>query len=56
MASPAIQQQRGGVSIVKAIAGQPKAAKPDSKDDLKSLPLPEVERQLGSSPGASVTE
>lgn len=25
-------------------------AKPDSKDDLKSLLLPEVEKKLGSSP------
>ena len=25
-------------------------SKPDSKDDLKSLPLPEVEKKLGSSP------
>jgi H+-transporting ATPase len=24
-------------------------SKPDSKDDLKSLPLPEVEKRLGSS-------
>ena len=36
--------------------GQPKApeskpgAKPDSKDDLKSLPMPELEKKLGSSP------
>ena len=31
---------------------QPKApeSKPDAKDDLKSLPLPEVEKKLGSSP------
>ena len=26
------------------------ASKPDAKDDLKSLPLPEVEKKLGSSP------
>ena len=25
-------------------------SKPDAKDDLKSLPLPEVEKKLGSSP------
>ena len=25
-------------------------AKPDGKDDLKSLPMPEVEKKLGSSP------
>ena len=25
-------------------------AKPDGKDDLKTLPLPEVEKELGSSP------
>ncbi len=25
--------------------------KPNAKDDLKSLPLAEVEKQLGSSPG-----
>jgi H+-transporting ATPase len=37
-------------------ADQPKASeskpgsKPDAKDDLKSLPLPEVEKKLGSSP------
>jgi H+-transporting ATPase len=35
---------------VKAVVGQPKTPKPDSKDDLKSLPLPEVEKKLGSSP------
>ena len=45
---------------MKAIAEQPEAklkspesksrSKPDSKDDLKSLPMPEVEKQLGSSP------
>ncbi len=38
------------------ITSQPKTAeskpglKPDAKDDLKSLPLPEVEKKLGSSP------
>ena len=32
-------------------------SKPDAKDDLKSLPLPEVEKKLGSSPdGLSQTE
>ncbi len=25
-------------------------SKPDAKDDLKSLPMPEVEKRLGSSP------
>jgi H+-transporting ATPase len=38
---------------------KPKApeSKPDAKDDLKSLPLPEVEKKLGSSPdGLSQTE
>src|SRR5208337_4210767 len=38
---------------------QPKApeSKPNAKDDLKSLPLPEVEKKLGSSPdGLSQTE
>ncbi len=45
---------------MKAIAEQTEAklkspesksrSKPDSKDDLKSLPMPEVEKQLGSSP------
>jgi H+-transporting ATPase len=41
---------------MKAIADQPKAAeskpgsKPDSKDDLKTLPLPEVEKKWGSPP------
>src|SRR5271170_315155 len=33
----------------KAPGSQP-TSKPDAKDDLKSLPLPEVERKLGSSP------
>jgi H+-transporting ATPase len=34
------------------LESKPKApeSKPDSKDDLKSLPLPEVEKKLGSSP------
>jgi H+-transporting ATPase len=37
---------------VKAVAERPKAAdsKPESKDDLKSLPMEEVEKKLGSSP------
>ncbi len=37
---------------MKADADLPKApeSKPDAKDDLKSLPLPEVEKKLGSSP------
>jgi hypothetical protein len=41
-----------GVHIMKANADQPKApgAKPgsksDAKDDLKSLPMPEVEKKL----------
>jgi H+-transporting ATPase len=29
---------------------KPNADRPDAKDDLKSLPLPEVEKKLGSSP------
>jgi H+-transporting ATPase len=44
-------------------ADQPKAPeskpglKPHAKDDLKSLPMPELEKQLGSSPdGLSQTE
>src|SRR5579863_3677788 len=42
---------------MKAHTDQPKArgseaeSKPDAKDNLKSLPLPEVEKKLGSSPG-----
>ena len=41
---------------IKPNADQPKApeskpgSKPDAKDDLKSLPMPEVEKKLGSSP------
>ena len=31
-------------SLVKPVSN------PDSKDDLKSLPMPEVEKRLGSSP------
>jgi H+-transporting ATPase len=33
-------------------ADQPKASesKPDAKDDLKSLPMPELQAKLGSSP------
>ena len=30
--------------------GSKPGAKPDGKDDLKTLPLPEVEKKLGSSP------
>jgi len=44
---------------MKPKADQPKAPelKPDAKDDLKSLPLAEVEKKLGSSPdGLSQTE
>ena len=43
-------------ALMEPNANQPKASeskpvsKPDAKDDLKSLPLPEVEKQLGSSP------
>ena len=42
--------------MMKPHADQPKApeskpgSKPDAKDDLKSLPMPEVEKKLGSSP------
>ena len=41
---------------MKPTADQPKApeakpgSKPDAKDDLKTLPMPEVEKKLGSSP------
>jgi H+-transporting ATPase len=38
---------------VKPNAGKPEAkpgTKPESKDDLKTLPMPEVEKKLGSSP------
>jgi len=41
---------------MKTVADQPKApeskpeSKPNAKDDLKSLPMPEVEKKLGSSP------
>ena len=31
-------------------SGSPRGPKPDAQDDLKSLPLPEVEKKLGSSP------
>jgi len=42
----------GRIPIMKPDADPPKAhgSKPDAKDDLKSLPLPEVEKRLGSSP------
>ena len=50
-------------TALKPDADQPKASvskpgsKPDAKDDLKSLPLAEVEKKLGSSPdGLSQTE
>ncbi|MEH1870015.1 plasma-membrane proton-efflux P-type ATPase [Nostoc sp.] len=38
--------------MIKLVADQPKAtkSKPDAKDDLKTLPLPEVEKKLESSP------
>jgi H+-transporting ATPase len=38
--------------MIKPVADQPKASKskPDAKDDLKTLPLPEVEKKLESSP------
>ena len=29
---------------------KPDAKTPDAKDDLKTLPMPEVEKKLGSSP------
>src|ERR1017187_7752835 len=44
------------IPIMDPHAGQPKApeskpgSKPDAKDDLKTLPLAEVEKKLGSSP------
>jgi H+-transporting ATPase len=40
------------ILIMKPKTAQPLApqSKPDAKDDLKSLPLPEVEKKLGSSP------
>ncbi|MEH1855627.1 MAG: plasma-membrane proton-efflux P-type ATPase [Nostoc sp.] len=45
--------------MIKPVADQPKASKskPDAKDDLKTLPLPEVEKKLESSPdGLSQTQ
>jgi H+-transporting ATPase len=38
--------------MIKPVADQPKSSKskPDAKDDLKTLPLPEVEKKLESSP------
>ena len=40
-----------GISTMKTVADQKvPESKPDAKDDLKSLPLPEVEKKLGSSP------
>ena len=38
--------------MIKPVADKPKASKsqPDGKDDLKTLPLPEVEKKLESSP------
>jgi H+-transporting ATPase len=46
----------GRIPIMKTNADQPKApelkpgSKPDAKDDLKSLPMPELQAKLGSSP------
>jgi H+-transporting ATPase len=37
------------MAVVKPNADQP-GTEPDAKDDLKSLPMPELEKQLGSSP------
>ena len=40
-------------------AGPPRAKagpEPDAKDDLKSLPVPEVEKRLSSSPDGLVTD
>ena len=45
-----------GAHVMKANVDQPKTSdskpvsKPDAKDDLKTLPMPEVEKKLGSSP------
>ncbi len=38
------------MKIEEKAAGYKPEPKPDSKDDLKSLPLPDVEKRLGSSP------
>jgi magnesium-transporting ATPase (P-type) len=40
---------KSGADQLKAPEARP-GAKPESKDDLKSLPMPEVEKKLGSSP------
>ena len=45
-----------GMATMKPNADQPKVvqsksgSKPDAKDDLKSLPMPELQAKLGSSP------
>ena len=36
--------------------GSKAAPEPDAKDDLKSLPVPEVEKRLSSSPDGLVTD
>jgi H+-transporting ATPase len=50
------KSKTGGIPIMKPNADQPKASeskpgsKPDAKDDLKSLPMSELQAKLGSSP------
>lgn len=44
-----VRQMEAKVATPKAPESRPNA-KPDSKDDLKSLPLAEVEKKLQSSP------
>ena len=45
-----VDQAKASDSKPEANAEPKPRSKPDAKDDLKSLPLPEVEKKLGSSP------
>jgi H+-transporting ATPase len=54
---PNAGQAEASDSKPEAIAEPKRGSKPDAKDDLKSLPMPELEKQLESSPeGLSQTE
>jgi H+-transporting ATPase len=54
---PNADQAKASDSKPEAIAEPKLGSKPDAKDDLKSLPMPELEKQLESSPeGLSQTE
>ena len=56
MATQVHKPKIGDSKPVSGPNGKAPESKPDAKDDLKTLPMPEVEKKLGSSPGLTQAE